>query len=293
MYTLISLVAGELDSGKSIYQFLKQKAVSTSLIRSLKKDGLIHINKVPVYMDQTLLTGDKIQLLLPLESSESLVPERIDFEVLYEDEDLLIINKPAGVAVHPTFNHPSGTLANGVMHYWQTKGLMHRFRAINRLDKDTTGIILIALNLYAYNRLSAQQESGSLIKQYAACVHGFVVNDTGTINLPIGRKEGSIIEREVRADGQHALTHYRVLKRYNDMTLLEIQLLTGRTHQIRVHFSFLGHPLLGDDLYGGSRAKILRQALHASSLTFSHPRTEQTIEITAAYPIDILQLLGD
>ncbi len=291
MQTIIPLNVAQQDNGKTVYQYLKHKDLSTTFIRNLKKNGLIRLNGHPVLMDEKVNNGDLIELCLPMESSDSLPPENIDFEILYEDVDLLIINKPAGIAVHPTFNYKSGTLANAVIHYWQRRGLTYRFRAINRLDKDTSGIILIALNLFAYNRLTAQQENGRLIKKYSACVHGIVFNDTGEINLPIGRKEQSIIEREVRADGQEAITNYRVLERFDEMSLLEVQLVTGRTHQIRVHLSHMGHPLVGDDLYGGRREKIKRQALHASSLAFTHPRTEIDLKIIAPTPQDLKELL--
>lgn len=279
------------DAGKSIYTFLKCRDLSSNLIRSLKKDGRIHLNGHSVHTNAVIHEGDLIELYLPEESSDQLVPEKIDFEVLYEDANILVINKPAGIPVHPTFNYKSGTLANAVMYYWQSKGVTHRFRAMSRLDKDTSGIILIALNLYAYNRLSTQQVNNGIGKKYMTIVHGQVLHDEGEIHLPIGRKAQSIIEREVRADGQEAITHYKVVERFAESTLLEVQLVTGRTHQIRVHFSHIGHPLVGDDLYGGKQETIKRQALHASSLTFNHPRTDVEIEITSSIPTDMIQLL--
>lgn len=293
MQRIISLLVQKEDAGATIYQFLKGKHVSSTLIRSLKKDGLIRHNGHSAYIHETLKDRDLIELYLPAENSDSLLSEKVHFEVLYEDEDLLIVNKPAGIAVHPTFNFASGTLANGVVHYWQSQGKLHRFRAINRLDKDTSGIVLIALNLYAYNRLAAQQENSEIIKKYLACVHGNVLKDEDEINRPIGRKLDSIIEREVRSDGQEAITRYKVINRWNSMTLLEVQLLTGRTHQIRVHMSYSGHPLVGDDLYGGIKGNIDRQALHAFSMEFVHPYSNKPMKIVAPLPKDFEQLLHD
>lgn len=287
MEQVISITITHIDENTSVYQFLKKQRLSSTFIRRMKREGRVRLNRLPVRVDTKLQAGDILELVLPIETTDGLEPQRIPFSVLYEDAHMLVVDKPAGIAIHPTFNYSSGTLANGVVHYWQTKGKSYRFRAINRLDKDTSGIVLIAKHVYAYNRLSYQQEFKYMAKRYIAYVYGRLTKEQGTIDLPIGRKEGSIIEREVRSDGQHAVTQYRVLQQTDTISVVEIQLLTGRTHQIRVHMSHIGHPLLGDDLYGGQRNYISRQALHAHQLTFLHPITTMPMMIEAPLPSDM------
>ncbi len=290
MEQVISITITQVNANTTVYHYLKMEQLSSTFIRQLKREGRIRINHLPVRVDELLQSGDLLELVLPQESTEQLDAQQIAFAILYEDEHILVVDKPAGIAVHPTFNYASGTLANGIVHYWNSLGKKHRFRAINRLDKDTSGIVLIALNLYAYNRLSIQQQTKQLVKKYIAYVHGKLIDDQGNIDLPIGRKDHSIIEREVRSDGQQAITQYKVIEQIDSISALEIQLITGRTHQIRVHMSHIGHPLLGDDLYGGQRDLILRQALHAHHLTFMHPLTGTRMTIEAPIPSDMTQV---
>ncbi|MED2003315.1 RluA family pseudouridine synthase [Brevibacillus laterosporus] len=171
------------------------------------------------------------------------------------------------------------------------RGERRKFRPVSRLDKDTTGLIIIAKNQWAHDRFSRMQKDRSLKRRYQALVHGCVTTQSGVVDAPIGRKEGSIVEREVRPDGQQAVTHYQVLQSSDDISHIQLQLETGRTHQIRVHMSYLGYPLLGDDLYGGRRELIARQALHAFELRFKHPRTGEEIYLTEPLPEDMQKIV--
>lgn len=291
METRITFRIDQRDHGKSVYQFLKMQDISTTLIRDLKREGKIFRNNRVAFADEIVQEGDLVELLLVEDMTSELLPEPISFDVLYEDEDLLIVNKPAGIAVHPTLNQPNGTLGNGVIHYWKDRGKAYRFRPLNRLDKDTSGIVIIPLHLFSYNRLSAQQKRGDIQKIYLACVHGVIKLDQGIIRANIARKLDSIIEREVREDGQEAITSYEVMERYKQATLVKLQLFTGRTHQIRVHMQYIGHPLVGDDLYGGSKNLIHRQALHALQVQLNHPRTNEPMCIQAPLPKDMNTLI--
>lgn len=291
METIIALQVNVKHEGNTVYQFLKNHDLSTTLIRDLKREGRIYRNNQVAYADEIVHEGDLIELFLPGEGTESLLPEPVLFDILYEDDDLLIVNKPAGVVVHPTYNQPNGTLGNGVVHYWRERGKNYRFRPFNRIDKDTSGIVVIPLHLFSYNRLAAQQARGEIQKIYLACVHGVLSLDHGIIQANIARKEDSIIEREVRQDGQEAITSFQVVERYQNATLVKLQLLTGRTHQIRVHMQYLGHPLIGDDLYGGSKTLIKRQALHAMKIHLHHPRTDEQMSIQAPLPEDMCTLI--
>lgn len=283
---------GEAEEGWRLRGFLRAKRVSSSLLRRLKREGGIRVNGVEVFLDTLLRKGDVVEIQFVEEVTDPIPPEPVPFTILMEDEDLLIINKPSGIAVHPTLNYLSGTLANGVSHYWRMKGEDRMIRFVNRLDKETSGIILVAKNAYAHYFLSQEARSGEYRKWYHLFVHGIMKEDEGRIELPIGLSEGSMIKREIRKEGQTATTKFRVIQRYlrQDVTLVMAELLTGRTHQIRVHFAHLGHPLLGDDLYGGKKELIHRQALHASRIKFLHPRSGLPEEMDAPWPKDLLSL---
>ncbi|WP_139491290.1 RluA family pseudouridine synthase [Brevibacillus dissolubilis] len=289
---LLQFTARETDEGRFLRDFLQRsKGISRRLLIRAKYSGDIQVNGETVYVTYKLKAGDVITITLDEEESETLAPEPMPLDIRYEDDDVLLIAKPAGLVVHPTGMHLSGTLANGVVAYWQSKGENRKFRPVSRLDRDTTGLILIAQNQWAHDQFSRMQKERTMKRTYQAVVHGVVEADEGVIHAPIGRKETSIIEREVREDGQEAITHYKVLARGDDRTLVQLQLETGRTHQIRVHMAYLGHPLLGDDLYGGSMEELERQALHAYRLEFVHPRTGEQMEFVEAMPEDMVRVL--
>ncbi|SFJ54067.1 RluA family pseudouridine synthase [Brevibacillus centrosporus] len=288
---LLRFIADEEDAGHTVRDVLQKRyGVSRRLLIRAKFKGLITRNGQLVFVNEKLQTGDEIAVMVTEDAEETVPPEDMPLSIRYEDEDLMIIAKPAGLVVHPTGNHASGTLANGVIAYWQKRGEHRRFRAVNRLDKDTSGLLIVAKNQWAHEQFSRLQQERSLHRIYQAIAEGVVEADSGTINAPIGLAEDSFITRQVRADGQTAITHYRVLARGQGMSHLELKLDTGRTHQIRVHMSSLGHPLAGDDLYGGSREQIGRQALHAYQLSFVHPRSGVPMVWTEPLPQDMSEL---
>lgn len=289
---LLQFIASGDDAGETLRDVLqKHHGVSRRLLIHAKFKGQITVNGIPVYVTHRLQEGDRVLVSVPLEETEALEPEPMPLAIRFEDDDLMIIAKPAGLVVHPTGNHPRGTLGNGVAAYWQEKGEPRKFRPVNRLDKDTSGLLIVAKNQWAHEQFSRMQKERTLRRTYQAVVHGLVHPDHGTIDAPIGRSDDSIITRVVRQDGQPARTHYRVLAATEKASWVELVLDTGRTHQIRVHMSHIGHPLLGDDLYGGSREWIDRQALHAVRLSFAHPRTGEAMTVTEPLPDDMRRLI--
>ncbi|MFC0557652.1 RluA family pseudouridine synthase [Halalkalibacter alkalisediminis] len=250
--------------------------------------GLILLNEQEVTVRALIQEGDVVTVCLPTEeASLSVSPEFIDLDIPYEDDHLLVINKRAGMPTIPSREHPSGTLANAILGYYEKVEHPATFHAVNRLDKDTSGLLIIAKHRLAHDRLSNLQKEGKLKRYYTAIVGGCVKSNSGTIDEPIGRDTNSIIARTVREDGKYAVTHYYVKSRSYDKTLVEIKLETGRTHQIRVHFAFIGHPLLGDDLYGGSCEKLKRQALHCHQVEFQHPFDDKILTIHKELPADM------
>ena len=289
---LIRFNADEEDAGKTVREVLQQRyGVSRRLLVRAKFRGLITRNGDHVLVNETVQTGDEIAVMVAREEAETVVPEEMPLSIRYEDDDFMVIAKPAGLVVHPTGNHPGGTLANGVVAYWQKRGEQRRFRAVNRLDKDTSGLLIVAKNQWVHEQFSRMQQEGTLQRIYHAIVEGMVEPDEGTIDAPIGLAENSFITRQIRSDGQAAVTHYRVLARGKELSFLELKLETGRTHQIRVHLSSCGHPLAGDDLYGGQRSLIGRQALHAVRISFFHPRSGTPMNLLEPLPDDMQQLL--
>lgn len=234
----------------------------------------------PVY------TGDYVVLKFPEDENE-IIPVKMPLNILYEDKHILVLNKPAFMPVHPTRDHQADTLANGVAFYMRQKNEFYSFRALNRLDRDTTGIVLLAKNVYSANKLRNCVE-----KNYYAVCEGEILNN-GRIEAPISLKEGHTIQREVSPLGAKSITNYEVIKHGNMHTLLKFKLETGRTHQIRVHMSHLGHPLAGDDMYGGSLNYINRQALHCASCVFIHPVLGEKIKIFSEIPNEMKNILRD
>lgn len=289
---LIRFTADDADAGQTVRDVLQKRyGVSRRLLVRAKFNGLITRNGALVFVNEQVQTGDEIAVLVDEEETEAVLPEEMPLTIRYEDEDLMVIAKPAGLVVHPTGNHPAGTLANGVVAYWQKRGEKRRFRAVNRLDKDTSGLLIVAKNQWAHEQFSRMQQERRLTRIYQAIAEGIVRPDAGVLDHPIGLAENSFITRQVREDGQTAVTHFRVLARGDGMSHVELRLETGRTHQIRVHMSHEGHPLAGDDLYGGARTYIGRQALHAAQLAFVHPRTGMEMKWSEPLPADMQHLL--
>ncbi len=250
------------ENNMILRDFLRSRGVSASLIRSIKTHGGFFCNNMPIHTNISIKCGDIIAFNLPSNEQTTVIPQDIPIEVVYEDEHAIVLNKPAGQAVHPTLNYKDNTLANAFCAYMQKKGIKKIFRPINRLDKNTSGLVLCALNEYSCKLLA-----NSAKKTYYAIVQGKTPK-AGEINLPISLQEGSFIKRTTQNGTQKSTTIYKTICQNDNFSLLELQLLTGRTHQIRVHLSSIGYPLAGDDLYGGSMQFINRHALHCAKISF-------------------------
>lgn len=270
---------------------LRRLNISLTLRRKLKQSpGAILVNDEPAAWLTTVNPGDTVTILWPGECR--VPPSPLPLAIVYEDESLLVIDKPAGLLVHPTSGPPEPTLANAVVHHLSAG--QHRpggFHPLHRLDRNTSGLILIAKNPHVQHLLSG--DGGKQItREYLALVSGAVRPAAGIIDAPIGRRPGSIIERMVNPDGQPATTLYETVRVLAGHCLLKLKLETGRTHQIRVHLAHIGHPILGDDLYGGSTEHIQRQALHAARLRFTHPLTGEQLDLSAPLPADMAGVLS-
>ena len=270
------------DDGITLKSFLRRicglSARSMKVIRY--GGGSISHNGTELRAHDILHQSDTVKVRLPREEQSEIVPIEGKLDVLFEDDRLLIVNKPPDMPVHPTKIHQLDTLANIVMYNQHKRGERYPFRALNRLDKDTSGIVILAKDRIAYNMVFS-----TIRKTYAAVCEG-IITEGGTIDLPIGAAPDSKIQRCVREDGVRAITHYEPLHAYEHHTLCRVWLETGRTHQIRCHMSAIGHPLAGDTLYGGNLDLFQRQALHCRSVTLPHPITKELIELTAPYPED-------
>ena len=267
-------------------------SMSDRLLLKLKKLDKIYLNGNVTSVNHPVLENDLIECYLDYEEDNSnIVPTEMPLNIIYEDEAYIVVNKPAGIPVHPSMDHYTDSLSNGIAFYFNQIGLRKKIRPVNRLDKDTSGIVIFAKNEYIQECLVRQMKSKEFIKRYIAVVNGNLDNLEGTINAPIARKEGSIIERCVSETGDIAITHYKVLKRKTDFDIVECILETGRTHQIRVHFAYLGHSLLSDTLYGTSSSLINRQALHAYEAEFTHPLSKKKVKYIATVPEDLNKLM--
>jgi 23S rRNA pseudouridine1911/1915/1917 synthase len=274
-----------------IRDFLKNFEISRTALTDIKfKGGSILVNGEAVTVRYKLLEGDCLTVIFPSEIP-SFQGEDIPFSILFEDDFLLVAVKPSGMSTIPSREHPSGSLANALVGYYQKKGILATSHIVTRLDRDTSGIVLIAKHRHVHHLFSLMQRKGQVKRTYEALAEGVISRDFGTITAPIGRKDDSIIEREVREDGQFACTHFRVLNRYHEYCHIELQLETGRTHQIRVHMSYLGHPLLGDDLYGGNTSHLKRQALHCKKIKFIHPFSGEEMTFSSSLPGDMEALV--
>lgn len=288
------------DAGVRIDRYLSDQCqdISRSYLQKLLKEESVLVEEKPVKSNYKVNTGDRISLTLPEIREPEIVPEDIPLDIIYEDKDIILINKPKGMVVHPAAGHYSGTLVNGLMSHCRSElsginGVM-RPGIVHRIDMDTTGVLIVCKNDMAHNSISQQLKEHSITRRYAAIVHGVLKDDEGTINAPIGRhpidrKKMSINEK----NGRDAITHYRVLERFRQYTYIECQLETGRTHQIRVHMASTGHPLLGDSVYGPAKCpfRLNGQTLHAGLLGIIHPRTGEYMEFSAPLPDYFEELL--
>ena len=274
---------------QNINQILKQEFhISTRLQHKLIKNKHIYLNNEITDTRSPVFINDIITVNLDFdEKSDNIIATNMQLNIVYEDDCFLILNKPAGIAVHPSMKHYNNSIANGVKYYFENIGLQKKIRPINRLDLNTSGLVIFAKNEYVQEALSKQMAEKMFQKYYIAIVEGIFQNKIGTINLPIARKENSIIERCISPMGQESITDYEVIKELNSFSVVKCHLQTGRTHQIRVHMSAIGHPLLGDTLYGTSSTLISRQALHSYKISFIHPITNQNMNFTCELPDDM------
>lgn len=291
--------------GHKISEFLRNQGISTKSIIRLKSDvENVLLNDEPGFINRILKKDDRLTLCVKeLESSKKIPPIDLPLSIIYEDEDILIVNKPANMPIHPSMNNYENTLGNAVAYYYMKKGEPFLYRCINRLDRDTTGLTILAKHYLSCGILYDEMESREIKRTYYAIVENRTVFDapyahrllqTGTIDLPLGRKPDSAIERMVDIkNGDKAITHYRVLATNDGLSLLELQLDTGRTHQIRVHMQAIGHPLIGDFLYNPKDTHMKRQALHAGKLSFRHPITKEMLSFTAPVPQDMQVFFPD
>ena len=289
----ISLQADETYMDERLDKFLSAMLPdqSRSYLQKIIKDGNVLVNGEPKKSSYRLEDGDEVTADLPELKSPDIEPENIPLDILYEDDSILMVNKPKGMVVHPSAGHYTGTLVNAVL--WHCQGQLSGINGVSRpgivhrIDKDTTGVLVVCKNDAAHNAVAAQLKEHSITRKYRAIVHGVIKEDEGTVDAPIGRHP---TERKKMAsgvkNGKRAVTHYRVLERFQGYTYVECQLETGRTHQIRVHMASLGHPLLGDQVYGPARCpyKLQGQTLHAGILGFIHPTTGAYMEFTAPLP---------
>lgn len=286
---------GKGDNEKLVREFLKEQEISKTALTDIKfMGGKITVNGIEVTVRRKLHEGDLLIVEFPDEvKSESLLGEEIPLQIVYEDAYVLVVNKPAGMTTIPSREHPTGSLANGIVGYYEQINLTATVHIVTRLDRDTSGLVLIAKHRHIHHLLSKQQKEGGVKRVYEAIAEGIFTVKKGTIEKPIGRKKDSIIEREVQVGGQYACTHYEVLRQYPAFAYVKLNLETGRTHQIRVHLVSMGHPLLGDDLYGGDVTQIKRQALHCCRLKFFHPILKETLQLEASLPYDMKELIGN
>lgn len=274
------------QEGTKIGDFLRTAGYSRHVIIHLKKtENGILLNGEWAYVGQFLKEGDHLEIrIIESESSEQIVPAELPLDIVYEDEDLLIINKPADMPIHPSINNYDNTLANALMWYYQQKGETFVYRCINRLDRDTTGLLIVAKNMLSGGILSDMSKKREIHREYLAIAEGEVPQE-GVIDAPIARKEESVIERCVDFEkGDRAVTHYWRLDYRNGYSLVRLKLETGRTHQIRVHMKYLGHPLTGDYLYNPDYRILNHQALHSWKLAFRHPITGAQMQFKADPP---------
>ena len=289
----LEYIVNKLTEYKTIKQVLKEEfLLSDRLIIKLKQTKQIYLNNVATFINQKLEIGDEIIIDLDFEEAcDNIVPTKMDLDILYEDDGILIINKPPFLPVHPSMDHYDDSLSNGIKYYFDCIGLKRKIRPVNRLDKNTSGIVIFAKNEYIQECLVKQMKSNVFEKEYIAIAEGIINKNEQIIDAPIARKENSIIERCVNSNGDNAITVINLIKNYSDYSLIKCILKTGRTHQIRVHTSYIGHPIIGDDLYGYKSNKINRQALHAHKIKLIHPITKKQLEIEAKIPKDIENLL--
>lgn len=292
----IDYIIDEDSAGLRVEQFLRRKRYSGQNLSEIKRmPKSILVNGVHYYMRQELSKGDHLQVrICETKNSEKIPPTNLPLNIIYEDEDLLVLNKPAGMPIHPSLNNYTNSMANALAYYFQSQGKPFIFRCCNRLDRDTSGLTIVSKHLVSGSILSDMTKYREVHREYLAIARGSVTPSEGTIQAPLGRKEGTIIERTVDWEhGEDAVTHYKVVKEANGHSLVSLRLETGRTHQIRIHMKYLGYPLIGDYLYNPDMEYMTRQALHSHHMEFTHPITGEHMSFTAPLPEDMARVIQE
>lgn len=284
----------EENAGLRVEQFLKKQGYSSQNLASIKRmPKSILVNGIHYYMRDTLSDGDCLHVhIQETKNSKKIPPFEIPLHIIYEDEDIIVVNKPAGMPIHPSMNNYTNSLANGLAWYYHKQEKPFIFRCCNRLDRDTSGLTVVAKHLVSGSILSDMSRRRQIHREYLALTRGKISPESGTITAPLARKPGTVIERTVDYDhGEQAITHYQLKEYRNGHSLVSLCLETGRTHQIRIHMKHLGYPLIGDYLYNPDMEYIDRQALHSHRLSFSHPVTGEQMEFFAPLPADMKAIL--
>ena len=292
----IDYIIDEDSAGLRVEQFLRRKRYSGQNLSEIKRmPKSILVNGVHYYMRQELSKGDHLQVrICETQNSEKIPPTKLPLDIIYEDEDLLVLNKAAGMPIHPSLNNYTNSMANALAYYFQSQGKPFIFRCCNRLDRDTSGLTIVSKHLVSGSILSDMTKYREVHREYLAIARGSVTPSEGTIQAPLGRKEGTIIERTVDWEhGEDAVTHYKVVKEANGHSLVSLRLETGRTHQIRIHMKYLGYPLIGDYLYNPDMEYMTRQALHSHHMEFTHPITGEHMSFTAPLPEDMARVMQE
>ena len=292
----IDYIIDEDSAGLRVEQFLRRKRYSGQNLSEIKRmPKSILVNGVHYYMRQELSKDDHLQVrICETKNSEKIPPTNLPLNIIYEDEDLLVLNKPAGMPIHPSLNNYTNSMANALAYYFQSQGKPFIFRCCNRLDRDTSGLTIVSKHLVSGSILSDMTKYREVHREYLAIARGSVTPSEGTIQAPLGRKGGTIIERTVDWEhGEDAITHYKVVKEANGHSLVSLRLETGRTHQIRIHMKYLGYPLIGDYLYNPDMEYMTRQALHSHHMEFTHPITGEHMSFTAPLPEDMARVMQE
>lgn len=292
--SVITYKVGKEGQDVKIRDYMKENLnLSGRFIRGSAMDRRLRVNGKEVKLNYKLQEEDIIEVTVNAEESQNIEGEDLNIKVIYEDDDLLIVDKPPFMVVHPTKSHPMGTLANGVIHHFRSNNDNSIVRLVSRLDRDTSGLIMIAKNQFSHMNLAKSMEKNLIKKSYLAIIHGNLESQEGTIDLPIGRPIDETIKRAVLEDGQRSITHYKIKESYKEGALVELVLETGRTHQIRVHLSYVGCPIYGEQLYSdfNDEELISRQALHAYALTLPHPRSGEILNFESTLPEDMTKLI--
>ena len=303
MNRIIDYIVPPLSSPMRISTWLRSLGYSRQNLIELKKHpGCVSTDGKGRYFNERLLGGEKLRVVIPVDHDPHLVPVRLPFGIVYEDEDIIVVNKPAGMPVHPSHNNRENTLANALAYYYRSRGEAFVFRCSNRLDRDTSGLTVAARHIVSGNILSVMGTQRKIKREYLGIVRGIPSPPEGTIDAPLAREEGSILKRRVDFEnGEPAITHYRTVSSFvpapgtdeKKCSLVSLTLETGRTHQIRVHLKYAGFPLIGDYLYNPDMELISRQALHCAGLSFRHPVTGKALSFEAPLPPDMQRLLSN